>query len=227
MKNNVYTSAILNVFAVALVSACAGGGSSSDEARSTYQTTPASSNVAPIEMPRFAEAKSCVYEKTINGRKFMEQRSFASSANNLLVWNVKKDGTVRGTIELDAKTADVVKDYALANDQRISFSPPYKWADFPISVGKTWESQSTVTGETFVSDINVKFAALSSERVKVPAGEFDAIKVVAKERIRSGSTSGSGTLTYWITSSGPCSVVKITYTNTYSEKGQALLVASE
>lgn len=65
------------------------------------------------------------------------------------------------------------------NMKTFSYSPAYEAFAFPLTAGKTWRSRVTATdpidGRRF--PVRITGAVLGWERVKVPAGEFDAIKV--------------------------------------------------
>ncbi|MGH6692454.1 MAG: hypothetical protein ACREF4_17440, partial [Gammaproteobacteria bacterium] len=59
------------------------------------------------------------------------------------------------------------------------YSPAYRAFDFPIAPGKTWRARLTATdpanGRRF--PVWIEGAVLGWERIKVPAGEFDALRV--------------------------------------------------
>ncbi len=63
--------------------------------------------------------------------------------------------------------------------QTFEYSPAYQAYAFPLAPGKTWRSESMATdprdGRRFPVKIEAK--VLGWERVKVPAGEFDALKI--------------------------------------------------
>ena len=66
------------------------------------------------------------------------------------------------------------------NLQSFNYSPAYQAFDFPLTPGKQWEVRLTATdpadGRRF--PVRVVGKVVGWERVKVPAGEFDALKVV-------------------------------------------------
>lgn len=65
------------------------------------------------------------------------------------------------------------------NLQAFDFSPAYPAYAFPLTAGRTWNARLTATdpanGRRF--PLTVDGVILGWERVKVPAGEFDALKV--------------------------------------------------
>jgi hypothetical protein len=59
------------------------------------------------------------------------------------------------------------------------YSPAYEAFSFPLTAGKTWRAQATATdprsGRRF--PVKIDGRVLGWERVQVPAGEFDALKI--------------------------------------------------
>ena len=66
------------------------------------------------------------------------------------------------------------------NLQSFNYSPAYQAFDFPLMPGKQWEARLTATdpadGRRF--PVRVVGKVIGWERVRVPAGEFDALKIV-------------------------------------------------
>jgi hypothetical protein len=65
------------------------------------------------------------------------------------------------------------------NMQEFSYSPAYEAFAFPLAAGKTWKSESVATdpadGRSF--PVRISATVLGWDRIRVPAGEFDALKV--------------------------------------------------
>jgi hypothetical protein len=65
------------------------------------------------------------------------------------------------------------------NMQVFSYNPAYRAFDFPLVAGKRWKSRSTATdpadGRSF--PVRIEGEVLGWERIKVPAGEFDTLKI--------------------------------------------------
>ena len=72
------------------------------------------------------------------------------------------------------------REMPLTNLQRFRYEPPFPAYEFPLEPGRNWyrvvRSTDPVTGKTYRTHIQAKVAGW--ERVHVPAGEFDALKVV-------------------------------------------------
>jgi hypothetical protein len=77
-----------------------------------------------------------------------------------------------------------------SNSQRCSFSPGLQLLKLPLEVGKKWTTKFTVTGETFTSRVVQKRKVEKIEKVRVPAGEFEAFKIGFKGNF-SGHAGGS------------------------------------
>jgi hypothetical protein len=71
------------------------------------------------------------------------------------------------------------RELPLTNTQRFRYDPTYTAYDYPLEPGKRWHSvlRSTdvVTGRTF--NTHVSGRVIGWERVRVPAGEFEALKI--------------------------------------------------
>ncbi|MCC7079124.1 MAG: hypothetical protein IT530_00510 [Burkholderiales bacterium] len=65
------------------------------------------------------------------------------------------------------------------NMQTFTYRPAYRAFDFPLFAGKSWTARSTATdpadGRSF--PLRLQGRVLGWERIKVPAGEFDTLKV--------------------------------------------------
>lgn len=97
-----------------------------------------------------------------------------------------QDGTVtvevrnegRESTEIYARDGNWLKRPA-TNMQIFMFSPAYQAFAFPLAPGKTWKARSIATdpadGRRF--RVVIEGTVLGWERIKVPAGEFDALKV--------------------------------------------------
>lgn len=81
----------------------------------------------------------------------------------------------------------------------VNFQPPFKYFDFPLQVGKTWESRSTETsaktGATRTHIIRGRVEG--QETINVPAGTFQTLKVVLNTETTDGIKRISGTDVSW------------------------------
>ena len=67
----------------------------------------------------------------------------------------------------------------MTNLQNFRYDPPYPALPFPLEAGKTWQVyvKATDPADGRVNRVRIDGTVLGWERVKVPAGEFDAIVV--------------------------------------------------
>ncbi len=67
----------------------------------------------------------------------------------------------------------------MTNLQNFRYDPAYPALPFPLEAGKTWQSYVKATDPATgrVNRVRIDGTVLGWERVKVPAGEFDAIRV--------------------------------------------------
>lgn len=74
-----------------------------------------------------------------------------------------------------------------------------KLLSFPIEVGKQWRFTDNVLHKAFGSEVsaNWRVAVVAYEKVRVPAGEFDAFKLEAKRSWIAGSVAGTDSSVYW------------------------------
>jgi hypothetical protein len=95
----------------------------------------------------------------------------------------------------------------MSGDLNLMETPEYvrtgspRFYDYPLSVGKKWSFKYTQASKSGPQRTRWQYDAevVALERVKVPAGEFDAFKVVGKGwwNSETGSASGRGQLSLW------------------------------
>lgn len=98
------------------------------------------------------------------------------------------NGRIRVAVSREGAGGDEVQIYdrewnwlkhPATNLQSFDYSPAYPAFDFPLAPGKTWRARLTATdpvdGRRF--PLTVDGAVLGWERIKVPAGEFEALKI--------------------------------------------------
>jgi len=84
-----------------------------------------------------------------------------------------------------------------------TWSPARNMFDFPLRAGKTWSGSSVYEDDVFKSNHEVSFRVVGQERIAVPAGAFDTLRVEGHLRYKTsrkdgkGSGEGTGTWRYW------------------------------
>jgi hypothetical protein len=130
-----------------------------------------------------------------------------------------------------AKSAHLIAVMCIANGQPCTFSPPLDFAGFPLEKGKKWAPAFTVKGETFTAEVTQERKAEKLEKVKVPAGEFDAFRISFSGRIQGMDAKGARFTgkedgTDWIALvNGKPVVVKTVYRNSFGEKASRELTS--
>jgi hypothetical protein len=105
---------------------------------------------------------------------------------------------------------------------------------FPLQVGQRWDYVNDVVFKDNGSTgrVHNSAAVVAYERVRVPAGEFDAFKLEASGRVQGKSKGGPGIIdgesrsTYWYAPAARA-IVKMEYRNTYRGSATTELVAFE
>ena len=153
------------------------------------------------------------------------------------------DDEVRSTLQVGDRTLEQtvsLRDFSLRkgicspNGQACTFSPAWVWLDFPLEEGKAWSAASTVTGESFISEVAYQYKVEGVEKITTPAGQFDAYRISGSEHIKSRSKGGAGpwhgtsSFTDWVASiNGKVRAVKSEYHNSFGEVYTRELLAAE
>jgi hypothetical protein len=97
------------------------------------------------------------------------------------------------------------KSWNLLRDTKDSDKTPFTWTprrptfDFPLYVGKTWNAVSVYASDTVTAEHAFMFRVLRQERVAVPAGVFDTLRLEGTTKYKAtkkDGSSGEGTSTY-------------------------------
>jgi hypothetical protein len=109
------------------------------------------------------------------------------------------------------------RDLTIKEDWRLSYDNGYRWLAFPLEVGKKWDFKTEwkrkdvqATGRTSMS-----VEVMGLEKVKVKAGEFDAIRVEAKGYLNADMApryTGRMSATYWYAPAARA-IVKLEWTD--------------
>lgn len=99
-------------------------------------------------------------------------------------------------------------------------TPPAQFAAWPLAVGKKWDFkylQSNKTGNRWKTRWEYSAEVVAQEKVKVPAGEFDAFKLVHRGYWTNETTgrNGRAAITSWYAPAARASV-KIEYEDGYN-----------
>lgn len=225
MRHTMHAAALaITALGVVGMIGCATTGGTDSAPTTTRSDLPSSIQVAdPVKGDTF------VYNANFGGTRSTLQEEVISTDGG--VYQIK--ATFNGKERLNAMekgTSRAQKAWSIANYQQIAFSAPHKWIETPaLSVGATWQDPGEVKGETFQVKIAPKYTVAGAERIKVPGGEFDTLRVDAVDSFSGTSSDGkpiSGTakFSYWYAESCRC-IVKHKYSNSYKETSERELVS--
>jgi hypothetical protein len=217
MNAGISLGSLLTLIAVAgLFSACA-----------TNAPQTSATQMAAISQPDWKVGDVCVHEYRFSppghtqvfamekfGGKVVDTETVTDVAGGRITISDKGDDGSAAEIVMEDGGAHMLKRRAMGDGQQVEFEPASKWLEFPLEPGKTWAEKTAVKGKTFlITDFDASYKALGWEKIKVPAGEFNAIKVVANESYAGHSTTGkgesfqgTGTRTYWMSPETKCIV---------------------
>jgi hypothetical protein len=172
--------------------------------------------------------------KTEPGDKVVFRWTLGNKAQNIEeVITASTDTEMRAAVTVGGKAFEgvVTKNpftmtswMCLANGQPCKFSPGLLLLDLPLEKGKKWSTAFTVTGDTFTAEVTQERKVEGFEKVRVAAGEFDAVKVSFSGRVASRDQKGNvytgkedGT-EWWATATQRPIAVKVNYRNSFGEK---------
>jgi hypothetical protein len=143
-------------------------------------STPLQSNAA-VPLPTVAAGDTWTYQvrDAFTGlERGSQQYRVTEAGDDRIRVTVSGDGAGKDESEVYDRAWNWVK-HPATNLQSFDYSPAYPAFAFPLVPGKTWRARLTaadpVDGRRF--PVTVEGVVVGWERIKVPAGEFDAIKV--------------------------------------------------
>jgi hypothetical protein len=140
------------------------------------------------------------------------------------VRGIQRVGDKQIALALGKEGFELRRSMCFSNGQPCIFSPGLKFAEFPLEKGKKWSSTFNVKGETFVADVSYERKVDKVEKVRVPAGEYEAFKVSHRGRITGTDAqgkkfNGNEEATDWFALvNGKLALIKTTYRNSFGEK---------
>lgn len=211
---------------------CATGASAPSEGAKTGAAAPPTAiDSLTMERPKEWEVGDNATYKWVLYNKAQQIDEELTAITDTELQYVQRAGgrTYEGALE--RSTLAALKGMCLGNGQQCAFAPANPFWAFPLQKGKMWMTTFTVKGETFTSEVTQERWVDKIEKVKVPAGEFEAYKISFKGKIRStdkkgGVYTGKEDGAIWVTLvNGKANVVKIEYRNTFGEKATRELAA--
>jgi len=158
------------------------------------ETAPA--YAAPAEGDTYVYAEVNEFNNEVIGR-FRER--VERVAPDRVTVSIEPDGAAAGPARTEVLTKDGnwLQHPVVSRDQRLEyhFAAPYPAYAFPLEPGKTWSGRvgAKVSGDTGARSVRVDGKVLGNERIRVPAGEFDTVKI--RRIVYAGDADGTHTET--------------------------------
>jgi len=162
----------------------------------------------------------------------------------LTTWQVQSvtDTEIHESQTVGDKTCDLIlsrsnlavsKAMCESNGQACTFAPAVEWVAFPLEKGKKWKGATTVTGETFTSNVDYERRVEGIDKVKTAAGEYEGFRISYKGRFKGKDSKGTafsgkedGTVWVGLISGKPV-VLKSEYRNSFGDKAMMELQSAE
>jgi hypothetical protein len=171
------------------------------------------------------------YNWVANNKAQQVQETWISSTGEEVV-GTQKFGDKEIPIVVSKSSLLQLKRMCNINGQACAFSPGRKMFELPLEKGKQWTGTYALEGETFTAQISEDARVEKYEKVRVPAGEFDAFKISITSRVK-GTTSKGDAFNirsdeiHWIAFiAGKPVWVKITASNSSGDKASRELVST-
>jgi hypothetical protein len=186
-----------------------------------------------LEQPArtFEAGDKVTYNWVLNNKSQVLEEEWAAVTNDE-VQGVQRVGGKELKVALARPSLVVHEAMCISNGQPCVYSPGIESVRFPLEKGAKWAFDYSVKGETFTAQANQDRRVEALEKVKVPAGEFDAYKVSYEGRFRGTNTKGSpfsGRFegTDWFAQiGGKIVAVKRAYKSTLGDKATLELVST-
>jgi hypothetical protein len=228
------TRTVICLVALTLLAAACASSKKASERAEVFGTA----GTAPVAFPHpdsiqgfdWKAGDVCTYQFQYGSRKPSVHTQTVSdvSAGRVTIADKGDDGS-NGSVILEQSGASVRNWISQANGQQLVFDPALAWLSLPLRPGNAWAVQLTMSGETFQAGTTVTFRTWNWEKVRVPAGEFVSLKVIATLSYilmnNEGQTNrGTGTWTYWIASGTNC-LVRHEYSDSFGDKSSRQLLS--
>lgn len=135
----------------------------------------------PVNTPEIGVGSSWTYDELngYNGELIRTFRSVVTEAGpDSLVLKDTRPAETAGPVQTFTREWNLRRK-TTEESKGIDYTPPYPAYVFPLEVGKTWKIESAMIDRASSRKITMKVygKVIGWERVKVPAGEFDALKI--------------------------------------------------
>jgi len=159
-----------------------------------------------------AQTSPEVVEFTVSEKLTYHTKASGKSNKYEFIFTEVSSSQVKGTASIGGKQMEfespahgyLGKEFCLADVMECEWSPPVKLFDKTTKVGDKWTAATNIKlkNNTVVDEV-IEFKAEKFEKIKVPAGEFESIRVNAtgtiKAKVEKGEVyNGTLKLTTWL-----------------------------
>lgn len=181
-----------------------------------------------IQAQTFPEAA----EFAVGDKLTYQTKASGKSSKYEFVFTEVSSSQVKGTASIDGKQMEfespahgyLGKEFCLADVMECEWSPPVKIFEKTTKVGDKWTATTNIKlKNNTVVDEAIEFKAEKFEKVKVPAGEFNSIRIYATGTIKAKVEKGdvyNGTLkmtTWFGVINNRLVMIKREYTNSFKQ----------
>ena len=138
----------------------------------------------------FEAGDKVVYNWVLNNKSQPLEEEWASVTNDE-AQGVQRVGGKEFKVAVARSSLVVHEAMCISNAQPCVYSPGIELARFPLEKGAKWAFDYSAKGETFTAQASQDRRVEALEKVKVPAGEFEAYKVSYDGRFRGTNNKGS------------------------------------
>ena len=173
---------------------------------SAFAAQAISQEVAGAERPVLKPGDSWTYQRIDDWKNAVKEKYTltVSTVSDKEIQLTRKSETSGKTMNVvQNPDLNILAGSILAIGSANTYSPNSGIYDFPLTVGKTWDAKSDFVVPKFDRTGSYKLNAkvVGWEKVKVPAGEFDALKISEDGFYRSTQNGYTGTgsmgITFW------------------------------
>ncbi len=184
-----------------------------------------------LERPKELEVGDKVTYKWVRNSKPSTLEQEVTSVTDTQVQGVERFNGNEIEFAVTKSPLLLTKALSIASGVPCTYDPGAELLQFPLEKGKKWANKFSIKGPDFSAQVEGERVVEGVEKVKVPAGEFEAYRVGYTSRYR-GSTSkgfafnGKDDSTIWYAiSNGKLVAVKQEYKNSGGEKSTRELAA--
>jgi hypothetical protein len=138
----------------------------------------------------FEAGDKVIYNWVLNNKSQLLEEEWAAITTDE-VQGVQRVGGKEFKVAVARPSLVVREAMCISNGQPCVYSPGIELVRFPLEKGAKWTFDYSTKGETFTAQASQDRRVEALEKVKVPAGEFEAYKVSYDGRFRGTNNKGN------------------------------------